>query len=68
MGTTEASFPAQTEADHAYFQAACADVPQRATQISAFFHQWRHKVADDGVIVIGHVNPYWLAHQICQAT
>ena len=68
MGTTEASFPVQTEADHAYFQSACADVPQRETQIRAFFRQWRHKVADDGVIVIGHVNPYWLAHQIGQAT
>jgi hypothetical protein len=68
MGTTEASFPVQTEADHGYFQAACADVEQRQGQIRAFFKQWRHKVADDGVIVIGHVNPYWLAHQIGQAT
>jgi hypothetical protein len=68
MGSIEASFPVQTEADHAYFQAACAGVEQREQQIRAFFRQWRGKVADDGVIVIGHVNPYWLAHQIGQAT
>ncbi len=68
MGSTEASFPVQTEADHAYFQAACGGVAQRQEEIRAFFRQWRLKVADDGVIVIGHVNPYWLAHQIGQAT
>jgi hypothetical protein len=68
MGSTEASFPVQTEVDHGYFQAACADVAKREAQIREFFRQWRHKVGDDGVIVIGHVNPYWLAHQVGQAT
>ncbi len=68
MGTTEASFPVQTEADHTYFQSACLGVEQREPQIREFFRQWRRKVGDDGVIVIGHVNPYWLAHQVGQAT
>ena len=68
MGSTEASFPVQTEEDHLYFQSACLSVVQREEQIRTFFRQWRRKVADDGVIVIGHVNPYWLAHQVGQAT
>ena len=68
MGSTEASFPVQTEQDHAFFQAACADVTGREPQIRDFFRQWRRTVGDDGVIVIGHVNPYWLAHQVGQAT
>lgn len=68
MGSTEASFPVQTEADHAFFQAACRDVGSREAAMRAFFRQWRRKVGDDGVIVIGHVNPYWLSHQVGQAT
>ncbi len=68
MGSTEASFPVQSEQDHQYFQSACLGVMQREKEIREFFRQWRHKVGDDGVIVIGHVNPYWLAHQIGQAT
>jgi hypothetical protein len=68
MGSTEASFPVQTENDHAYFQAACEGVTGREPEIREFFRSWRNKVGDDGVIVIGHVNPYWLAHQIGQAT
>ncbi len=68
MGTTEASFPVQGAADHAFFQAACRDVEGRGAAVRAFFRQWRRQVADDGVIVIGHVNPYWLAQQVGQAT
>jgi uroporphyrinogen-III decarboxylase len=68
MGSTEASFPVQTEEDHAYFQAACEEVGERAEPMREFFRQWRAKVGDDGVVVIGHVNPWWLAHQVGQAT
>lgn len=68
LGSFEASFPVQTGEDHAYFQAACRDLEGRETQMRDFFRQWRTKVGDEGVIVIGHVNPYWLAHQVGQAT
>lgn len=68
LGSCEASFPVQTAEDHAYFQAACRDLEGRQEQMRAFFRQWRAKVGDEGVIVIGHVNPYWLAHQVGQAT
>ncbi|MBI2505037.1 MAG: hypothetical protein HYW07_17600 [Candidatus Latescibacteria bacterium] len=68
LGSCEASFPVQTAEDHAYFQAACRDLEGRQGQMRAFFRQWRAKVGDEGVIVIGHVNPYWLAHQVGQAT
>lgn len=68
MGSTEASFPVQTEQDHHYLQAACAGVTNQAQEIRAFFRKWRRQVGDEGVIVIGHVNPWWLGHQIGQAT
>jgi len=68
LGSFEASFPVQSAQDHAYFQAACRDAALRQPQMREFFRQWRAKVGDEGVIVIGHVNPYWLAHQVGQAT
>jgi uroporphyrinogen-III decarboxylase len=68
LGSCESSFPVQSAQDHAYFQAACRDLEGREAQMRDFFRQWRAKVGDAGVIVIGHVNPYWLAQQVGQAT
>ncbi|MFH1571758.1 MAG: uroporphyrinogen decarboxylase family protein [Gemmatimonadota bacterium] len=67
LGSTAGSFPVQTEEDHRCFQAACADTAGRLDQARAFFRDWRRRAGEGGVIVIGHVNPYWLAHQIGQA-
>jgi len=67
LGATQASFPVQTEEDHRFLQAACEETGERVEDVRTFFRDWRSRVGEGGVIVIGHPNPYWLAHQIGQA-
>jgi uroporphyrinogen-III decarboxylase len=42
-------------------------VETRASRIRAYYADWRRRVGEDGVIVIGHPNPAWLAFQISQS-
>jgi uroporphyrinogen-III decarboxylase len=60
----EAAFPVRTEADHDMILSVCEQIGQREAHIREYFRQWRQKVGEDGVIVIGHPHAAWLAHQI----
>jgi len=62
----ESGFPVKTEADHAYIVAACSQVHERAGEIRAYYREWRQRIGEDGVIVIGHPHPFWLSFQISQ--
>jgi len=64
----ESGFPVQTEADHELILAACAEVPRRESEIRSYFRDYRGRVGDDGVIVIGHPHVTWLAYQAGQRT
>ena len=63
----ESGFPVKTEADHAYIIAACSQVQGRAAEMRQYYREWRQRIGEDGVIVIGHPHPFWLSFQISQA-
>lgn len=64
--TDESTYAVQTEADHVMLVLVCEQVADRAAAIRAYFREWRRRVGDDGVIVIGHPHPSWLGYQISQ--
>ena len=66
VSTDEDYFAVQTEADHAMLVAVCEQVGDREVAIRAYFREWRRRVGEDGVIVIGHPHPSWLGYQISQ--
>ena len=64
--TDESCYAVQTEADHTMLIAVCEQVSDREEPIRAYFREWRQRVGEDGVIVIGHPHPSWLGYQISQ--
>ncbi len=56
--------PVQTEKDHEFFVAVCEQVGDQAEQIRQYYRQFRQRVGEDGVIVLGHPHPSWLGYQI----
>jgi hypothetical protein len=60
----ESACPVETVRDHEMLAAVCEQVEDRAAEIRSYFRAWRRRVADDGVIVIGHPHPSWLGFQI----
>jgi len=60
--------PVQTVDDHRKLQCVCEQVQVREAEIRRYFQAWRARVADDGVIVIGHPHPSWLGCQISPQT
>jgi hypothetical protein len=62
----ESGFPLRTEDDHETFVLICQQVGERAEVIRSYFRAWRQRVGEDGVIVIGHPHPAWMAFQISQ--
>jgi uroporphyrinogen-III decarboxylase len=60
----ESCYPVQTEADHAMLVAVCEQAEDQTPKIRAYFRQWRERVGEDGVIVIGHPHASWLGYQI----
>jgi hypothetical protein len=60
----DAPCPVQTLRDHELLVAVCEQVADRAGEIRAYYRDWRRKVGEDGVIVIGHPHPTWLGFQI----
>lgn len=62
----DSGFPVKTEADHAYLITVCEQIHDRKDVIRTYFRQWRHRIGEDGVIVIGHPHPSWLGYQISQ--
>jgi uroporphyrinogen-III decarboxylase len=65
-GGDDAGFPVQTEADHAKLVQVCEEIGDREADIRAYFRQFRERVGEEGVIVIGHPHVTWLAYQIGQ--
>jgi hypothetical protein len=60
----EAGCPVRTPADHAMLVAVCEEIGGREGEIREYFRTWRRRVAEDGVIVIGHPHPSWLGYQV----
>ena len=60
----EAHLPVQTPHDHDMLVAVCEQVSEREGPIREYFRDWRRRVGDDGVIVLGHPHPSWLGYQI----
>lgn len=56
--------PVQTEKDHEFFVAVCEQVGDKAEKIRQYYRQFRQRVGEDGVIVLGHPHPSWLGYQI----
>ncbi len=62
--SNEEGCPVKTEEDHRMVTAVCDEIQSKENEIREYFRNWRKKVGDDGVIVIGHPHPSWLAYQI----
>ena len=60
----EAACPVERIHDHEMLVSVCEQVGDREHEIRRYFRTWREKVAEDGVIVIGHPHPSWLGCQI----
>jgi hypothetical protein len=58
--------PAHSEADIRGLIDSCQRVGDRAADIRRYYHEWRERVGDEGVIVIGHPLVTWLSSQISQ--
>jgi hypothetical protein len=62
----DAGFPVTTEGDYARLVAVADAVGERGDEIHAYFRNWRERVGDDGVIVIGHPHVTWMGYQVSQ--
>ena len=60
----DAQCPVQAEQDHEFFVAVCEQVDERETEIREYYRQFRQRVGEEGVIVLGHPHPSWLGYQI----
>jgi hypothetical protein len=60
----ESNFPVQTEADHEMLVLVCEQISREEGRIRQYFRDWRRRVGEDGVIVIGHPLASWLGCQI----
>lgn len=60
----ESGFPVKTEVDHEKLVAVCSTIGEREGEIRRIFREWRQRVGEGGVIVIGHPHVTWLAYQI----
>lgn len=62
----ESGFPIKTEADHQKLVIVCEQVEEREPEIRRYFREFRERVSEAGVIVIGHPHVTWLGYQISQ--
>jgi hypothetical protein len=60
-------FPVKTESDHGRLVQVCETIGKRESVIRAYFQEWRRRVGEDGVIVIGHPHVSRLGFQVSQA-
>jgi hypothetical protein len=60
----DAGCPVQTVHDHEMLVSVCEQVSDREAEIRDYFRNWRRRVGEDGVIVLGHPHPSWLGYQI----
>lgn len=62
----ESGFPVKTEEDHQKLVMVCEQIEARESEIRRYFREFRERVGENGVIVIGHPHVTWLAYQISQ--
>jgi hypothetical protein len=62
----DAGFPVKTEDDYARLVAVADGVVDREAKIRAYFRDWRARVGEEGVIVIGHPHVTWMGYQVSQ--
>jgi len=62
----ESAFPVKTEEDHGKLVMVCEQVSNGEQYIRSYYRDFRKRVGDDGVIVIGHPHVTWLGCQISQ--
>jgi hypothetical protein len=62
----DSGFPVKSEADHEMLVQVCKEIGEHEGRIRAYFRDFRARVADDGVIVIGHPHVSWLGYQASQ--
>jgi hypothetical protein len=62
----DSGFAVKTVEDHAFILEICAAIEEREGEIRRYYRDWRDRVGDEGVIVIGHPHVTWLAYQISQ--
>ena len=62
----EAGFPVRTESDHEKLVMVCQQVEEKESHIRSYYREFRQRVGEGGVIVIGHPHVPWLAGQISQ--
>jgi hypothetical protein len=62
----DSGFPLKTEDDHAMLVQICEEVGARAGTIRGYFRDFRARVGEEGVIVIGHPHVSWLGYQASQ--
>jgi hypothetical protein len=60
----DADLPVKTPGDHEMLVAVCEQVGEREGEIRGYFRDWRRRVGEEGVIVLGHPHPSWLGYQI----
>jgi hypothetical protein len=62
----ESGFPVKTEKDHEMLAQVCEEIGDHEDRIRAYFRDFRARVGEDGVIVIGHPHVSWLGYQASQ--
>ena len=62
----DSGFPVKTEADHEMLVQVCQEIGAHEDRIRSYFRDFRARVGEDGVIVIGHPHVSWLGYQASQ--
>ena len=62
----DAGFPVKTPADYETLIEVCAHTADREAEIRRYFRQFRERIGDEGVIVIGHPHITWIGYQVSQ--
>jgi hypothetical protein len=62
----DSGFPVKTEEDHVMLVQVCAEIGDREKAIRQYFHDFRERVGEEGVICIGHPHVSWLGYQASQ--
>ena len=62
----DSGFPVKTEDDHAMLMQVSSEIGDRADVIRRYFRDFRERVGEEGVIVVGHPHVSWLAYQASQ--
>jgi hypothetical protein len=60
----ESCYVVRTREDHERVRQVCERVGEREEAIRRYFADFRRRVGEEGVIVIGHPHPSWLGSQI----